>query len=44
MRLGQEVVLGIDGEGIEDEEVRDEVDLRFRGVDNASVRELYPTR
>ena len=43
-RVGQEVVLGIDGEGIEDEEVRAEVDLSFRGVGNASVREFNPTR
>ena len=43
-RVGQEVVLGIDGEGVADEEVRDEVDLRFRSVGNASVREFNPTR
>ena len=43
-RVGQEVVLGIRGVSVADEEVRDEVDLRFRSVGNASVREFNPTR
>ena len=43
--VGREVVLGIDGEGVADEEVvRDEVDLRFRNAGNASARENNPTR
>ena len=43
-RIGQEVVLGIRGEGVADEEVRDELDLSFRNAGNASVRENNPTR
>ena len=43
-RVGQEVVLGIDGEVVEDEEVRDEIDLSFRNAGNASVRENNPTQ
>ena len=42
--VGQEVVLGIRGVGVADEEVRDEVDLRFRNAGNASARENNPTR